>query len=228
MEEGFVKLKLSALTALHGFEDSIRWQLTRDGLLIEGELAPRGTGGPPRTVRRIWEAFGDHIAGAAREFDVPVELIISTIATESRGNPNAERSEPGFISYEETPHRVSLGLMQTLISTARQALKDKSIDAEALRDPGTSIRAGTAYIAQQRKVTDYDPPNVACAYNAGGVYLQTGATNRWRMRQFPIGTGAHADRFVAWFNDCFIFFEDPAAAPRPSFVRALAAADPEV
>jgi hypothetical protein len=64
-----------------------------------------------------------------------VELIVSTIATESRGNPTAERTEPGFISYEERLHRVSLGLTQTLISTARQALKDKSINAEALRDP---------------------------------------------------------------------------------------------
>ena len=216
-----MKLKLAALMTPHRFEDSIQWRLTRDGLLIDGELAPRGTGGPPRTVRRIWEEFGNHIADAAKEFDVPVELILSTIATELRGNPSAERAEPGFISYEETPHRVSLGLMQTLISTARQALKDKSIDAEALRDPETAIRAGTAYIAQQGKVTDFDPPKVACAYNAGNLFHQTGLANRWRMRQFPIGTGAHADRFVAWFNDCFIFFDDPAQAPRPSFVRAL-------
>jgi hypothetical protein len=216
-----MKLKLAALMTPHRFEDGIHWQLTRDGILVGSETAPRGTGGPPRTVRRIWEEFGTHIAAAAKEFDVPVELIVSTIATESRGNPTAERAEPGFISYEETPHRVSLGLTQTLISTARQALKDKSIDAEALRDPETSIRAGTAYIAQQGKVTDFDPPKVACAYNAGNLFHQTGASNRWRMRQFPIGTGAHADRFVAWFNDCFIFFDTPAEAPRPSFVRAV-------
>jgi soluble lytic murein transglycosylase-like protein len=223
-----MKLKLAALTALHGFEDGVRWQLTRDGILVEGEVAPRGTGGPPRTIRRIWEQFDDPIAAAAEEFDVPVELILATIATESRGNPTAERAEPGFISYDETPHRVSLGLMQTLISTARQALKKNSIDAAALREPETAIRAGTAYIAQQSKVTAFDPPKVACAYNAGNLFHQTGSANRWRMRQFPIGTGAHADRFVAWFNDCFILFDDSDAAPRPSFVHALASAEAEV
>jgi soluble lytic murein transglycosylase-like protein len=222
-----MKLKLAALTALHGFEDGVCWQLTRDGILIDGDVAPRGTGGPPRTVRGIWEKFGDPIAAAADEFDVPVELILATIATESRGNPLAERAEPGFIDYEATPHRVSLGLMQTLISTARLALKKNAIGADDLRDPETSIRAGTAYIGQQRKVTDFDPPKVACAYNAGNLIHQTGAGNRWKMRQFPIGTGAHADRFVAWFNDCFILFDDPDTAPRPSFVHALANAEPD-
>ena len=62
---------------------------------------------------------------------------------------------------------------------------------------------------------------MACAYNAGGVYQQNGAENRWRMRQYPIGTGAHADRFVAWFNDCFRMYEADGGAPALSFFALL-------
>lgn len=29
----------------------------------------------------------------------------------------------------------------------------------------------------------------------------TGVNNRWKMRHYPIGTGAHCDRFVQWFYD---------------------------
>ena len=62
---------------------------------------------------------------------------------------------------------------------------------------------------------------VACAYNAGGVYRNDGPSNRWRMRQFPLGTGHHADRFVAWFNDAFRVFEADGGAPPMSFHRLL-------
>ena len=212
---------LAPLVELHGFRDGIQWQLTPGGVLCAGEPKPKGSGGRPATIERIWQSFEAPIQAAATRYDVPVELILATIATESRGNPSAERSEPGFESYERTPDRVSIGLMQTLISTAREALGDPALDAAALRDPETAVLAGTAYIAKQKRVTGFDPPKVAYAYNAGGLYHQTGAGNRWKMRQFPIGTGAHADRFVAWFNDCFLVFDDPDDLPDPSFVRAL-------
>jgi hypothetical protein len=216
-------IDLAPLLETHGFRDGVRWRLSADGLVVGEEEIPRGSGGSPRTVRRIWETFGAVIRASASRFGVPIELVLATIATESRGNPAAERAEPGFVSYGETPHRVSIGLMQTLISTAREALADPRIDATALRDPATAIAAGTAYIARQKRLTNFDPPLVACAYNAGGIYHQPGSANRWKMRQFPIGTGAHADRFVAWFNDCFLVFEDAAQAPEPSFARLLQA-----
>ena len=117
---------------------------------------------------------------------------------------------------------MSIGLTQTLISTARSVLGNlPEIDGPWLLVPDNSIRAGTAYIAQQQSKTGYDPPVVACAYNAGGVYRQDGAENRWRMRQYPIGSGAHADRFVAWFNDCFRMYEADGGAPALSFFALL-------
>ena len=160
----------------------------------------------------------------SEHYGVPVELIIATSATETGGNPEKIRIEPGFISDARTPHRVSPGLMQTLISTARDALAGESgeaIDRTWLLVPDNSIRAGTAYMAHQRRKTGFDPPKVACAYNAGSVIRNNSPDNRWKMKQFPIGSSEHADRFVRWFNDCFRLFDDLDDPPQNSFWRAF-------
>lgn len=192
------------------FADGIEWQLTKAGISIEGN-PPEFTAGEPQTVTRTWNEFGLSIRKWSNDLGVPAELIIATICTESAGKPDARRKEPGFKSETETPDRMSIGLMQTLISTARQTLKLDRIDGAWLLDADNSIRAGTAYIALQSKVTLFDPPVVACAYNAGGVHHNDAASNRWRMQQFPIGRSDHADRFVQWFNDCFRAFENLAS-----------------
>ena len=75
------------------------------------------------TVKAIWEAFGVHCAAAARDFTVPVELIVATIATESSGKPDAVRKEAKDTSY---------GLMQTLLMTAREALGDERLSGQDL------------------------------------------------------------------------------------------------
>jgi len=212
------------LTVPHTFRDSVEWQLDPEGVVIEGNT-PEVWGGPPATVRRIWGDYGDAIREWARDFGVPAELIISTICTESDGRADAIREEPGFVSDAQTPDRVSVGLMQTLISTARTALGEDAIGRDWLRQPNNSIRAGTAYIAQQWKETHLDPPKVACAYNAGGVYYNDSPDNRWRMRQYPIGTSKHADRFVKWFNECFLMFEEDGGAPPHSLYHQVPASD---
>ncbi|MGV8075311.1 MAG: transglycosylase SLT domain-containing protein [Syntrophobacteraceae bacterium] len=191
----------SSLDRYHeAFPGGIRWRLTPLGMEVEGSGIER-TPGEPKTITKIWESFGDSINKWAERFKVPCVLILATIATETMGKEDSIRFEPGYISDEKTPHRVSPGLMQTLISTARSTLKDKTIDRNRLLIADNSIQAGTCYIAEQRKKTGYDPPKVACAYNAGGIYKNTGSENRWKMKQYPIGQGEHCDRFVCWFND---------------------------
>jgi peptidoglycan hydrolase-like protein with peptidoglycan-binding domain len=204
---------LQRLTKSHRrFPESATWALTQDGLSVDG-AAPEITAGEPTTVRRVWNEFGPSIRRWSNDLGVPPELIIATICTESGGNSSARREESGFTSDTQTPHRVSLGLMQTLISTARETLKLAAIDSAWLLEPDNAIRAGTAYIALQSPHTLFDPPVVACAYNAGGVYHDDSVNNRWRMRQFPLGTSHHADRFVQWFNDCFrAFASSPPAS----------------
>lgn len=203
------------LTQFHGFMDSIEWRVQPMGIEIGDGQFDR-TGGRPKTVMRVWESFGPSIEKWSVRYGVPAELIVATICTETSGKPDRVRIEPGYVSDETTPGRVSPGLMQTLISTAQHTLMDDSIDREWLLEPSNSIQAGTAYMAAQLKKTNLDPPKVACAYNAGGVYHNDGPENRWKMRQFPIGTSHHADRFVQWFNDFTFVMENESITPEMS------------
>jgi hypothetical protein len=188
------------------FGGGVRWRLGRRGLEIENSGVER-TRGAPTTVKRVWDDFGGSIERWAGHYGVPAELILATICTESDGRPDRVRLEPGYLSDDRTPDKISPGLMQTLISTAGWMMENENIDETIgrswLLEPDNSIRVGAAYIAHQKEKTDFDPPRVACAYNAGSVIKQTGGANRWKMRQYPIGTPEHADRFVKWFNDFF-------------------------
>ena len=201
-----------SLTEFHGRPGGVRWKLTPDGVFVEGTGIER-TSGQPTTVTRAWQAYHEAIDRWTVAHDVYAELILATMCTESTANPAARRNEPGYQSDDQTPNRVSLGLMQTLISTARSAVSDPAIDGAWLLVPDNSIRAGTAYIAQQRRLTRLDPPLVACAYNAGALHDNDGPTNRWKLRQFPLGTGEHCDRFVKWFNDAVAVLRVHPTAP---------------
>ena len=215
-----IKAVLADLKMPHAYRDSVQWHLGPSGLVL-GDTDAETTGGEPKTVRSVWERFNTPIEEWSVKLGVPVELIVATICTETTGDSKAERQEQGYISDEKTPDRLSIGLMQTLITTARSVLGDRTISRNWLLDPGNSIRAGSAYIAMQWKITHFDPPKVACAYNAGGIYYNESQENRWRMRQYPINSSAHADRFIKWFNDCFLMFEAAKLSPSVSFYRLL-------
>lgn len=182
----------------HNIHGSIDWCVTPEGV-----HTPEGierTKGEPATVRRIWKTYQKDISDAAYLLGVPVEIIVACIATESGGKKHSLRKEPGYVSDEETPHRISAGLMQTLLSTATDTMGVK-ISRQELFQPRVSILSGTMYIRKQSKYTNLDPPLVFAAYNAGGVYEQTSKKNRWKTRQYPIGTSHHVDRAIKWLND---------------------------
>jgi len=209
--------RVNDLTSYHNaFGNGVRWRLTEEGIYIEGSGIER-TPGAPVTTGRIWETYLNPIDKWAEYYNIPCELIIATIATESEGVSNALRREPGYISDNQTPNKISIGVMQTLISTARSTLNDPSVDRDWLFDPRNSIQAGTCYIAEQRSRTLLDPPKVACSYNAGGVYHNNSAGNRWRMTQYPIGSSEHCDRFVKWFNDAVYVLKNHSVSPFISY-----------
>jgi len=211
---------LADLKAPHGFHDSVKWNLGPDGIVIDGH-PPETSGGEPQTVRKAWKNYSDSIDKWSLQLGVPAELIVATMCTETSGNASAIRKEPGYVSDDKTPNKISPGLMQTLISTARAVLADDTINRDWLLIGDNSIRAGAAYMASQWKVSNFDPPKVACAYNAGGIYYNDAAANRWKMRQYPIGTAEHANRFIQWFNDCFLMFKKDGLKPQVSFYRLL-------
>src|SRR3712207_3178251 len=107
-----------SLSESHGFEHSVRCRVVPGGVDIE-ESGIQRSPGLPKLVTRVWEQYGDAINRTARARRVPCELNVATICTESGGKADAVRLEPGYKSDEETPGKVSPGLMQTLISTAR-------------------------------------------------------------------------------------------------------------
>lgn len=204
-----------ALTEWHTqFPGGVRWRLTSLGVDIEGSGVER-TSGQPLTTKRVWETYSNAINQFALQYQIPCALIIANICTESSGKADSVRQEPGYVSDEATPNKISVGLMQTLISTARETLNKNSIDRAWLLQPANSIEAGAAYIAKKRNLTKLDPPLAAAAYNAGGIYQQDGPNNRWKLRQYPIGTSEHCDRYVKFFNDAVAML---AVHPTPAAV----------
>jgi hypothetical protein len=204
---------LPTLNVLHGppvGTGAKRWMLTPNGVCFDDGGQPPRTSGDPSTARNTWARFRGPLEKCAAAYGVPVELLIATICTESGGDPRCCREEPGFISDSATPDRVSPGLMQTLLSTACTVTRDDSLNRETLLDPEPSIRAGTAYIAQQgnhgHPPTGFDPPLTAIAYNAGSLRPPQAANpaNTWGLVQTDRGGGVmHADAFVEFFNDIF-------------------------
>jgi hypothetical protein len=222
---------LPALREDHAvFSGGSRWRLTPLGIEITGRGGP-ASGGEPLAARRAFAWFSGPLRAAAEETGVPLELLVATACTEVLGDTRrfatpeaaarARREEPGYLDPEATPGRLSVGVMQTLVSTARQLLPRERVTPAALQDPALSIRAGAACIAAQAGLTRLDPPVVACAYNAGGVFEQAGPRNHWRMRQYPIGAPDHADRFVLFLNDAIgLLAADPSLAGEAPTLRA--------
>lgn len=197
------------------FPGSVRWRLTAEGLEVEGNGVPR-TLGQPTTVTRICQQWGRQLEKAATQGAIPVELLLATVATESSGNPEAVRLEPDYRSDERTPDQISAGLCQLLLSTAREVLSNPVLGRLDLLDPQVNLLGAALQISRQsdarhlrlglraQHATDFDPPRVAAAYNAGGLYREQAPANPWRLRCYPKNTGAHITRWVRWYNDAWV------------------------
>jgi hypothetical protein len=76
-------------------------------------------------VARVFADYAQDLTTVLSKVAVPVELVVACICTESSGRADAKRMEPGCDRADpgRTPARVSCGLMQTLLSTAREAVR---------------------------------------------------------------------------------------------------------
>ena len=185
------------------FPGSVRWRVTGRGIDVE-DVGPLDCDIQMyNRAKALCTKHAQAFAASSVTYQVPVELLMACALTESAAKDpeTCVREEPGFISDEKTPARISAGLCQLLISTARSIMKDPRIDRAWLLNPINSIRACTAYIKSNKdhQGTDWDPIYAACAYNAGGLYENKGESNRWKLRQYPIGTSNHADRLAGYF-----------------------------
>ena len=118
------------------------------------------------------------------------------------------RHEPGFKSDIETPHRVSAGWMQTLLSTAQSMAKKYELPspkrARELYDPYTSLTYGIAYMAHQIERYEGDLDGdlgmdfvyMTGAYNAGSV-----KHNRDNPFHLLTYSPTRTERAIRWHND---------------------------
>lgn len=145
-----------------------------------------------------------------------------------RMDPVSLRKEGGYVAPEDTPGRVSAGLMQTLLSTARDVaarhgLEPLTLEGERrpvhlgdLLDPRLSILYGAAYM---RTLMDRDAGAIPRLSEGGDpargadFALLTGSYNAGSIKPDdpkkgnPFGLLTHGEqrttRAIAILNDCF-------------------------
>lgn len=173
-----------------------------------------------RRIDPVWLRYDALVAAAAREHAVPAELILSVIVEESGGNPAAIVRYRGYRSDASTPRKISVGLGQMLLNTARAAAPERPVDRRWIADPANAIALIARFLAHQYRDTGFDPPLVASAYNAGAVAYDADRSSRWRLKN-----AGYVESFVAVFNAAQRHLAAHADRPEQSFA-ALFAADP--
>jgi hypothetical protein len=186
--------------------DSIKWRVDDSGFVVfDDGQRPMGS---RIFARSCFLQYGDSFRRWATVYSrgLGVAHLVATAITESGCS---ELSGLGSIDGKST------GLMQVTGSTCTTLLpvagRGRMTAAACLEkmaaDPDFSIELAAAYITQpkQLEMTSLDPPKVAAAYNAGGLYFDS--QNPWRLRV----TGNHIDRFVSAYNAYMGWQSDEAA-----------------
>lgn len=203
----------------HSRFDGREWRVTSSGIESrgpDGDVEIHRTRGEPRTMRAYLAYWRSELLAASRGEGVPLSILLMTVATENGPAKVAGyrlvypdvRREPGYVSDEETPHRISVGPCHILISSARTAMGDPSIDRQWLLSAGNNIRAAARFIRNQSQLTGHDPILVAAAYNAGSLYRAVPGESKWGNRWHLRTYGAHLDRAAAWYGDAVRVFAE--------------------
>ena len=190
------------------FRDGRGWQYESDGTIsIEGMKGTPRTGGQPMTMRRLHLDYGELIEEASERFGISQACIAAVIILESVPEKGSFARKPDSYRWEERIGEPSVGLMQTLVSTAKAMDRYYKLGlnptAHTLKDPRVSILLGTAYLARQAERYDtQDGVLLQAAFNAGGVYYSTkdayDTPNEWRLRTHKAD---RTERFIRWHND---------------------------
>lgn len=203
--------------AAHRFGGSVAWKLGPEGVeLCRGALASDAkTRYRIKMIAPVWQRYGAAIAAAAKRHGVPAELILTAIVEESGGRASAIVRYPGYVSDAATPHRISVGAGQMLLSTARRLAPGQPIDRAWLLKPENAVDLVARYFVRVYRQTGFDPPLAAAAYNAGGVHVRAG--NRWN-----VANPRYVESFVAVFNASVAHLAAQPDRPRESFAALFA------
>jgi hypothetical protein len=193
------------------------WWVEDDGIHLDtfnglNQSSLFRTYGEPVTLRKIVRSYSEVVSKSVSMFQFPdtlkiKEFMYALIATESGGNPLAER-------YEQSLNDYSIGLCQVLTKTAGNLAKqcpnlptppkpliEDPNNQDLLKEwkdffhnPFNSIVYATAMISLAANVTT-DPILLYASYNAGGIYHSS--NNKW-------GIGSYNDsltNFAEWYGD---------------------------
>ncbi len=167
-------------------------------------------------IAPTWQRHGSLIAAATARHGVPAELILAAIVEESGGRANAVAAYPGYVSDAATPSKVSLGLGQMLLSTARTLAPGQRLGRAELFDPAIAIDLVARYFARFYPATGFDPRLAASSYNVGSVRTLS-AGQRWH----PPNPG-YVARFVAVFEASVAHLATQPDRPAASFAAMFA------
>jgi hypothetical protein len=187
----------------HHSRDGIKWSIDPDGMVVLDD-GQRPTGSR-LFARSCFLRYGDSFRRWSGSYGrgLGAAHLVATAITESGCS-----EEKGMSSVDG----LSTGIMQVTGTTCQSLLRmlgrrdlgKNECMIKMAEDPDFSVELAAAYITQPRQVqiTSLNPPKVAAAYNAGGVYFDP--KNPWRMRS----TGNHIDRFVAAYNAFVAWFRE--------------------
>jgi len=189
--------------------DGVNWHISREGFVVLADgTRPMGS---RIFARSCFLQFANSFRRWATAYskELKVAHLVATAITESGCS---EIEGLGSVDNKST------GLMQMTGYTCADILRayggrpltERACLEKMAKDPDFSVQLAAAYIArpQQVKMTELDPPKVAAAYNAGGLYFDP--KNQWRLRS----TGNHIDRFVAAYNAYMSWQDDEHAGRR--------------
>jgi hypothetical protein len=116
------------LSEFHNAFNGVFWRVSEKGIELKDGGLISFVQFSPRTVATATKYAAEYTA-ASKISGVPVELIVACSLTEGaiKNFETCVREEPGYVSDEATPGRISAGCCQLLLSTARQAMHDQSI-----------------------------------------------------------------------------------------------------
>ena len=119
------------------FPRGVRWKITAKGSMWKASAMVNYDRAMYARAEALCKTHVESFAFASAEFGVPVELLMACALTESSAKDpeTCVRQEPGYISDNETPSRISAGICQLLISAARGIMKNPKIDRAWLFDP---------------------------------------------------------------------------------------------
>jgi hypothetical protein len=201
------------------------WRYNDRGIFLQSDPnTPLRTRGEPTTITAILAAYGTEIFEASMAHQVPPELIVMTIATETAIFRKVNFTGPRTFRWEQSQGSYSGGPMQVLETTARGIINQLQLNFaprdipphfpakpqvapsdNPLYDGDVNIPVGTGYIRQHRNSTGLNPILVSACYNAGSV-RRTAPTqvNPWGL----VTHGDHLNRAAAWFGDaCAVLSE---------------------